>query len=181
MRKEEGEMRERLSETVTERRRNQTSQNYTMLTIVVSTCFLFLSLTLLDVLVIKYLWLPVRINDSLPWFWWAPFWIMQFVFPLALSMLTDSKLPILISYPLFIFGLEDTLFHLIAWNTIPEVYDGIYYLGMFFAPRREIVLIGNTFALILLFAAGTIRRYFGSSKRKKLKEGKQYDNGCNEF
>jgi len=160
MGKEEGEVRGRLSETaVGGRRRNQTPQSSTMPTIIASTVFLFVSLTLLDIWVIKYLWLPIRIGEALAWFWWIPFWVMQFVFPLALSMLIESKLPILISYTLFVFGVEDTLFHLIAWNNIPEVYEGIYYLGIF-APRRETVLMGNILAFILLFTVGIVRRHF---------------------
>lgn len=146
-------MQRRLSETAIRRRsRNQPPQKCTMRTIIVSTGFLFVSLTLLDIWVIKHLWLPIRVGVTLAWFWWIPFWTMQIVFPLALSMLIESKLPMLISYTLFIFGVEDTLFHLIAWNTIPEVYEGVYYLGIFFAPRREIVLFGNFVALAFLFA-----------------------------
>lgn len=160
-------MRRRLSEAVIKRRRPQTTQTCTIPTITVFTGLLFVCLTLLDVWVIKHLWLPIKVDgvsDVLAWFWWIPFWIMQLVFPLALSMLLENKLPMLISYTLSILGVEDTLFHIIAWGHIPEVYENIYYLGIFFAPRREIVLMGNILAFIFLFAVGILRRYGSNIK-----------------
>ena len=153
-------MRRRLAETVI-KRRPRTTHKCSVSTMIVFTGFLFVSLTLLDILVIKHLWLPIRVDgvsDVLAWFWWFPFWTMQFVFPLALSMLIENKLPMLISYTLFVFGVEDTLFYLIAEQTIPEVYLNIYYLGIFFSPRREIVLFGNFIAFAFLFTIGMFKR-----------------------
>ena len=105
--------------------------------------------TLLDILVIVYLWLPsptTSFGSKLPWFWWIPLNFIVFFLPLAVSWLLNSKLPLL-NYLFFIFGVEDTLFYLIAYKTIPEVYHGIYYLGVFFAPSKHIVLVGNLVAV----------------------------------
>jgi hypothetical protein len=114
-----------------------------------ATILLLLLLTFLDILVIVYLWLPsptTSFGSKLPWFWWIPFGFIQFFLPLAVSWLLNSKLPLL-NYLFFTFGIEDTLFYLIAHKTIPEVYQGIYYLGVFFAPPKHIVLIGNLVAV----------------------------------
>lgn len=103
-------------------------------------------LTLLDVFVIKYFWLRNRttsFGSDLPWFWWLPFWMMQLIFPLSASLLLSSKIP-LVSYILFVTGIEDTLFHVIAWQSVPEIYYGIYLLGVLYSPAREIVLMANS-------------------------------------
>jgi hypothetical protein len=123
---------------------------------------LLVMLTLLDVCVIKYLWLPNRtpsFGSHLPWFWWFPFWVMQLVFPLSVSLLLENKIP-LISYILFLTGLEDTLFHLIAWQRIPEIYKGIYYLGMFYSPTREVVVVGNMIgiSISIIICAKVLKR-----------------------
>jgi len=64
-------------------------------------------------------------------------------------------------YVLFVLGVKDTLFYLIAYQTIPKVYLNIYYLGIFFSPRREIVLFGNFIAFAFLFTAGMFKRRKG--------------------
>jgi len=110
---------------------------------------LLVILTVLDVYVIKYLWLLNRttsFGSDLPWFWWVPFWIMQLTFPLSASLLLSNKIP-LTSYILFATGIEDTLFHIIAWQRVPETYYGIYFLGVFYSPAREIVLIANSIGI----------------------------------
>jgi hypothetical protein len=114
-----------------------------------ATILTLLFVTLLDIFVIVYLWLPsptTSFGSKLPWFWWIPFGFIQFFLPLAVSWLLNSRLALL-NYLFFIFGIEDTLFYLIAHRTIPEVYHGIYYLGVFFAPPKHIVLVGNLVAV----------------------------------
>jgi hypothetical protein len=61
-------------------------------------------------------------------------------------------------YILRVFGVEGTLFYLIAYQTIPRVYLNIYHLGIFFSPRMEIVLFGNFIAFAFLFTAGMFKR-----------------------
>jgi hypothetical protein len=123
---------------------------------------LLVMLTLLDICVIKYFWLPNRttsFGSHLPWFWWLPFWTMQLIFPLSVSFLLENKIP-LISYILFLTGLEDTLFYIIAWQKIPEIYKGIYYLGVFYSPTREVVLVGNLIGITMsiIICANVLRR-----------------------
>ena len=110
-----------------------------------ATLLTLLCVTLLDIFVIKYLWLPsptTSFGSQLPWFWWIPLGFIEFFLPLTVSWLLDSKLP-LFNYLFFTLGVEDTLFYSIAYKTIPEIYHGIYYLGVFFAPSKHIVLAGN--------------------------------------
>jgi len=122
---------------------------------------MLIALTLLDVYVIKYLWLPNRttsFGSRFPWFWWLPFWIMQLILPLSASLLLRSKIP-LISYILFVTGIEDTLFNLIAWQEVPQTYKGIYFLGVFYSPAREIVLTANLIGtLASIFCAYVLKR-----------------------
>lgn len=114
-----------------------------------ATLLILFSITLLDILVIVYLWLPsptTSFGSPLPWFWWIPMNFIVFFLPLAVSWLLHSKLPLL-NYLFFIFGVEDTLFYLLAYRHIPEIYQGIYYLGVFYAPPKHIVLVGNLIAV----------------------------------
>ena len=113
------------------------------------TIMTLLSVTLPDVYVIVYLWLPsptTSFGSRLPWFWWIPLGFIEFFLPLAVSWLLNSRLPLL-NYLFFTFGVEDTLFYLIAYKKIPETYHGIYYLGVFFAPPKHVVLAGNLLAV----------------------------------
>ena len=71
---------------------------------------------------------------------------IEFFLPLAVSWLLNNRLPLL-NYLFFTFGIEDTLFYLIAYKRIPEIYRGIYYLGVFFAPPKHVVLAGNLLAV----------------------------------
>jgi len=106
-------------------------------------------ITLLDIYVIVYLWLPIRctsFGSPLPWFWWIPMNIIVFFLSIVMWWLVDSKLPLL-NYLFHIFGIEDTLFYLISQRGIPDVYHGIYYLGIFYAPSKHIVLLGNLVAV----------------------------------
>lgn len=114
-----------------------------------ATIITLILVTLLDILVIFYLWLPsptTSFGSPLPWFWWIPFGFIQFFLPLSVSWLMHSRLPLL-NYLFFTFGIEDTLFYLIATKSIPEIYHGIYYLGVFFAPPKHVVLLGNLVAI----------------------------------
>ena len=114
-----------------------------------ATILILLFVTLLDIYVIVYLWLPsptISFGSGLPWFWWIPLGFIEFFLPLAVSWLLNNRLPLL-NYLLFTFGVEDTLFCLIAYKGIPEIYHGIYYLGVFFAPPKHVVLAGNLLAV----------------------------------
>lgn len=116
---------------------------------VLATVLILLFVTLLDIYVIVYLWLPsptTSFGSGLPWFWWIPLGFIEFLLPLTVSWLLNNRLPLL-NYLLFTFGVEDTLFHVLVWKRIPEIYHGIYYLGVFFAPPKHIVLAGNLFAV----------------------------------
>ena len=116
---------------------------------VLASILILLCVTLLDIYVIVYLWLPLKttsFGSSLPWFWWIPLGFIEFFLPLAVSWLLNNKLP-LFNYLFFTLGIEDTLFYLIAYQRIPEVYHGIYYLVVFFAPAKHIVLAGNLAAV----------------------------------
>lgn len=111
---------------------------------------LMITLTLLDVYVIKYFWLPNRttsFGSQLPWFWWLPFWVMQLTLPLGVSLLLNNRVP-LVSYILFATGVEDTLFHIIAWQSVPDIYQGIYLLGVLYSPPRETVLTTNSVGIV---------------------------------
>jgi len=127
---------------------------------------MLMALTFLDVYVIKYLWLPNRttsFGSELPWFWWLPFWIMQLIFPLSASLLLKSRIP-LISYILFVTGIEDTLFYLIAWQKVPQTYKGIYFLGVFYSPAREIVLTANSIGIL----ASTVCAFYALKRRRQI-------------
>jgi len=114
-----------------------------------ATIAILFCVTFLDVFVIKCLWLPhpaTSFGSELPWFWWIPLNFIVLFLPLAASWLLNSKLPLL-NYLFFLFGIEDTLFYIIAEQRIPETYLGIYYLGVFFAPPKHVVLAGNLIAV----------------------------------
>lgn len=114
-----------------------------------ATVLILLCVTLLGIFVIVHLWLPLKttsFGSELPWFWWIPLDFIEFFLPLATSWLVNSKLPLL-NYLFFTLGIEDTLFYVIAYKQIPEVYIGIYYLIVFFAPPKHIVLAGNLVAV----------------------------------
>ncbi len=114
-----------------------------------ATILILLFVTLLDIYVIVYLWSPSRtisFGSELPWFWWIPLGFIEFFLPLAVSWFFNNRLPLL-NYLFFVFGVEDTLFCLLAYKSVPEIYHGIYYLGVFFAPPKHIVLSGNLLAV----------------------------------
>ena len=117
---------------------------------IVSSVALMVALTLLDVLVVYFLlWRNGLMFGSL-FFWWFPFWAMEFCFPLSLIMLFGNKVPF-ICYLFFVFGGEDTLYYLVSVGRLPEVYHGIYFLGFMYAPSREVVLAALSLGVFLSF------------------------------
>jgi hypothetical protein len=132
---------------------------------VVGSVVLMVSLTLLDVLVVHFLLWRNGLLFGLPFHWWFPFWVMEFCFPLCLIMMLENKVP-LICYLFFTLGGEDTLYYLFAVGRVPEVYQGIYFLGFIFAPRREIVLamLGLSIFLSVLICYLDFQRIRGKLK-----------------
>jgi len=108
------------------------------------------ALTLLDVWVVYFLHLKSGLLVNLPLSWWFPFWIMEFTFPLSLILMFENKIP-LTCYLFFVMGGEDTLFHLFSAGHIPEIYRGIYFLGLVFSPAREFVLKAMFLSFLLSF------------------------------
>jgi hypothetical protein len=50
-------------------------------------------------------------------------------------------------------GGEDTLFYLLAMGRIPDIYGGIYFLGLIFSPGKELVsqtLVVSVFLSVLI-------------------------------
>jgi len=118
----------------------------------VSSIVMMIALTLLDVLVVYFLLYKNGLLRSLPFFWWFPFWVMEFSFPLCLILMFENKVP-LTCYLFFVLGGEDTLYYLFAVGHVPEIYRGIYFLGFIFAPTRELVsktLILGVFLSLLI-------------------------------
>jgi len=105
---------------------------------IVSSLVMMIALTLLDVWVVYFLLLKNGLLLTLPLFWWFPFWVMEFTFPLCLILMFENKVP-LTCYLFFVLGGEDTLYYLLAVGRIPEIYHGIYFLGFIFSPTRELV------------------------------------------
>jgi len=119
---------------------------------IVSSLVLMIALTLLDVWVVHFLLLKKGLLVTLPLFWWFPFWVMEFTFPLCLILMFENKIP-LTCYLFFVLGGEDTLYHIFSVGQIPEIYDGIYFLGFIFSPSRELVsvtLILSVFLSLLI-------------------------------
>jgi len=100
---------------------------------------LMIVLTLLDVWVVYFILLKNGLLTNLPFFWWFPFWVMEFTLPFSLMLMFENKIP-LTCYFFFALGGEDTLFYLLATGRIPEIYHGIYFLGFIPSPTRELVL-----------------------------------------
>jgi hypothetical protein len=120
---------------------------------VVSSLVLMVALTLLDVWVVYFLLIKKGLLITLPLYWWFPFWVMEFTFPLCLILMFENKIP-LTCYLFFVLGGEDTLFYLLVTGHIPEVYHGIYFLGLIFSPTIELVsktLILSFFLSMLIF------------------------------
>jgi len=126
---------------------NRVYENY--IASIVSSIVLMIALTLLDVLVVFFLLLQKGLLFALPFFWWFPFWVMEFTFPLCLILMFENKVP-LICYLFFVLGGEDTLFYLLAVGRIPEIYHGIYFLGLVSSPTRE--LVSKTLGLSVFFS-----------------------------
>jgi len=129
---------------------------------IVGSFALMIALTLLDVWVVYFLLLRNGLLITLPFFWWFPFGVMEFTFPLCLILMFENKIP-LTCYLFFILGGEDTLYYLFTLGYMPEVYHGIYFLGLIFSPTRELVsqtLILSVFLsfLICYFDYRKIRR-----------------------
>jgi len=120
---------------------------------VVSSLVLMIALTLLDVWVVYFLLTKNGLLITLPLYWWVPFWVMEFSFPLCLILMFENKIP-LTCYLFFVLGGEDTLYYLLVAGRIPEVYRGIYFLGLIFSPASELVLktlILSVFLSMLIF------------------------------
>jgi len=114
----------------------------------VGSLVLMIALTLLDVWVVYFILLKNGLLTTLPFFWWFPFWVMEFTLPLCIILMLENKIP-LTCYFFFVFGGEDTLFHLISAGHIPEKYIGIYFLGFIPSPTREIVMKSLTLSIFL--------------------------------
>jgi len=120
---------------------------------VVSSLVLMVALTLLDVWVVYFLLFKNGLLITLPFYWWFPFWVMEFTFPLCLILMFENKIP-LTCYLFFVLGGEDTLYYLVAVGHVPEVYHGIYFLGLIFSPTSELVLktlVLSVFLSMLIF------------------------------
>jgi len=119
----------------------------------VGSLVVMIALTLLDVFVVYFLLLRNGLLVAFPFFWWFPFWVMEFTFPLALILMFENRIP-LTCYLFFVLGGEDTLYYLFAVGRIPEIYNGIYFLGFIFAPARELVTATfflSAFLCLLIF------------------------------
>jgi len=120
---------------------------------IVSSFVLMISLTLLDVWVVHFLLIKNGLLITLPLYWWFPFWVMEFTFPLCLILIFENKIP-LTCYVFFVLGGEDTLYYLLTMGHIPEIYHGIYFLGLIFSPTSDLVLktlILSVFLSMLIF------------------------------
>jgi len=110
---------------------------------------MMVALTLLDVWVVYFILFKNGLLVTSPLFWWFPFWVMEFTFPLCLILMFENKVP-LTCYLFFVLGGEDTLYYLLAVGRVPETYYGIYFLGLVFSPTRE--LVAKTLGLSVFFS-----------------------------
>lgn len=114
-------------------------------------------LTLLDIAVVETFYRPAADWANI-WRYHMIYWALITVLPLLGSYFTKSLLPLL-TYVLFFFGVEDTLFYGLQ-GYLPETYWGVTIAGIFNEPALQTVLWLNIIGLVLsvVFAKSFYKR-----------------------
>lgn len=132
---------------------------------------LFLALTLLDIIVNEFHYVPVGDWNEI-WRYHIIFWVLQYGVPLGWAIKIKNWQPLRICL-LWLFGLEDTAFYLLQLR-IPERFWGVSII-LVWEPGWDWTLAMNTIGLVmfLLLGSGFLEKVVSTKQEiiaKKLKE-----------
>lgn len=106
---------------------------------------LVLLLAILDIVVVETFYRPTAAWSQI-WKYHTIYWMLIVALPLIASYKTQSLIPLL-TYILFFFGVEDTLFYGLQ-GYLPKTYWGVNVAGIW-QPSLNLVLALNTVGLML--------------------------------
>lgn len=106
---------------------------------------LVLLLTILDIIVVETFYRPTGAWSQI-WKYHLIYWTLIVTLPLIAAYKTQSLIPLL-TYILFFFGVEDTLFYGLQ-GYLPKTYWGVSVAG-FWQPNLNLVLALNAVGLML--------------------------------
>jgi hypothetical protein len=132
------------------------------------TILLFLSLVLLDIVVVESFFRPSSLWGTI-WVWNIAYLTVILVATIAVAGWTRSHLP-LYALVLFAFGLEDTAFYSLQLKA-PAYYVGVSILGIW-EPQRNLVLTLNLLGLALVAVIELFYQRISQSLRETITPAK---------
>ena len=122
-----------------------------------------LGLTLLDIFVVETFYRPTADWGNI-WKYHYLYWMLIVALPLIGAYFTKSLIPLL-TYILFFFGVEDTLFYGLQ-GYLPEIYWGVSVAGVW-QPTLNTVLALNVAGMAICVALWFIYRTLREAKKQK--------------